>query len=136
MVRWDFGVVQEPVEGRDGLDFVAEQLGPFGHALVAGDDHRGAGVAAVDQLEEPVRVGVFQSHVADLVDDQNVGSLVMRELVAQRAELVGLAQFSQDVVEGRIADEVAGAECFHRQPHRQVCLPDAGWAQVSDETLF
>jgi len=33
-------VVQEAVEDRDGLDFVAEQFGPSRHALVRGDDHR------------------------------------------------------------------------------------------------
>lgn len=56
--------MQEPVKDRDGLDLVAEQLRPLGHALVAG-----------------------------------------------------------------VADEVAGAERFHRQPHGQMRLSDPGRAQ-------
>ena len=125
----DLGVVQEAVDDRDGLDFVAEQLGLFGDALVAGDDHRGAGVAAVDQLEEPVRVAVFESEVANLVDDQDVRALVVGELLAQRPELVGLSELADDVVEGRVAHEVAGAERLHRHTNGNVCLPDSGRAQ-------
>ena len=85
----------------------------------------------------PTTRGVQPGHSDDVgivavsaqIDDENVRALVVRELVAQRAELVGLAQFAHDVVEGGVADEVAGAERLHRQPDRQVCLPDARRAQ-------
>jgi hypothetical protein len=64
----DVAVVQEPVEDRGGQDVVAEDLSPFGEALVAGDDHRAAFVAAADALEDHVRFGVRQGQVADFVD--------------------------------------------------------------------
>jgi hypothetical protein len=52
----DFAVVEKPVDDRGREDFVAEGVGPLGDCLVAGDDRRRSGVAAVDDLEEPVRV--------------------------------------------------------------------------------
>jgi len=66
--REHFAVVEETVDDRGREDFVAEGVGPFGDRLVAGDDRRDAGVAAVDDLEEPVRVGAVEWQVAGLVD--------------------------------------------------------------------
>jgi hypothetical protein len=46
----DLGVVQEPVEDRDGLDFVAEQIGPFNcswHTFVGADIARSSALSAV-----------------------------------------------------------------------------------------
>ena len=54
--------------------------------------------------------GVLQSHVADFVTDQKVRALVVGELGAQRAELVGLAQLADEIVEGGVADEVGVSE--------------------------
>ena len=65
----DFGVVDEAVDhGFDGGG-VAEDLGPGGEVLVAGDDEAGSFVAGGDEREEQ-RGGVgIEGDVADLVDD-------------------------------------------------------------------
>jgi hypothetical protein len=68
--RDHFGVVDEPVDHRCGDDVVAEHFAPAAEGFVAGDDERGAFVAAGDELEEQVRGFGFEGDVADLVDDQ------------------------------------------------------------------
>jgi hypothetical protein len=54
-------VVQEPVEDCGGQDVVSEHLAQFCEALVAGDDHAAAFVAAGDELEDHVGFGSVQS---------------------------------------------------------------------------
>lgn len=61
-------VAQEAVQDGGGEDVVAEDVAPFGEALVAGDDHAAAFVAAADELEDHVRFGVGERQVADFVD--------------------------------------------------------------------
>ena len=65
----DFGVVDEAVDHGGGDDVVAEDFAPASEGLVAGDDQRGALVAAGDELEEQVRGFGFEGDVADFVDD-------------------------------------------------------------------
>ena len=50
-------VVQHAVEDRGGDHAVAEDVAPSAEALVAGQDHRAAFVAAADELEEQVGPG-------------------------------------------------------------------------------
>jgi hypothetical protein len=50
----DFGVVDEPVDHRDGGDLITEALAPGAEGLVAGDDQRGALVARGDETEHQV----------------------------------------------------------------------------------
>ena len=47
-------MVQQPVEQRGGHDRIAEDLAPFAKAAVGGQDHRGALVTGVDELEEQI----------------------------------------------------------------------------------
>jgi hypothetical protein len=61
---------QESVEDGGGEDVVAEDAAPFGEALVAGDDHGAAFVAAGDELEDHVGFGPVQREVSHFVDDR------------------------------------------------------------------
>jgi hypothetical protein len=63
----DHRVVQQPVEQRGGDHGVAEDLGPLAEAAVAGQDHRAALVAGVDELEEQVAAAGAHRQVAELV---------------------------------------------------------------------
>jgi hypothetical protein len=65
-----------------------------GEALVAGDDHAAAFVAAGDQLEEHVGFGAVQAQVADLVDQQQQqrGPQEGLQLAAEPAGGLGGAQ--------------------------------------------
>ena len=51
----DVAVVDQPVDQRAGHDVIAEDLTPLVEALVAGEDGRGALVAAAHELEEEHR---------------------------------------------------------------------------------
>ena len=62
-------MVDEAVDHGGGDDVVAEDLAPAAKWFVAGDDQRGAFVAAGDELEEQVGGFGFEGDVADLVDD-------------------------------------------------------------------
>ena len=75
--RDDLGVVDESVDHRGGDDVVAEDLAPGRERLVAGDDHRGAFVAAADEHEHEVRGLRVERDVADLVNDQQRDPLRM-----------------------------------------------------------
>jgi hypothetical protein len=57
--------VDESVDHGGGDDFVAEDLAPPAEGLVAGDDERGAFVAAADELEEQVRRLGLERDLAD-----------------------------------------------------------------------
>ena len=50
----DDDVMEETIEERGGDNWVAEDLTPFGKATVGGEDHGGALVAGIDELEEQV----------------------------------------------------------------------------------
>jgi hypothetical protein len=50
----DDGVMEEAIEECGGDNWVAEDLTPFGKAAVGGEDHGGALVARIDELEEQV----------------------------------------------------------------------------------
>src|SRR5215216_6344776 len=122
----DLGVVEEAVEDRGGEHFVAEELGPLGGRLVRGDDRRAARVAALDDLEEAVGVLAPERQKAGLVEDQELRALQLGELRGQLAERVRLPEPSDQVVERRVANEVAAPQRLHPEPHRQVALADAG----------
>lgn len=47
----DDDVMEETIEERGGDNWVAEDLAPFGKATVGGEDHGGALVAGIDELE-------------------------------------------------------------------------------------
>jgi len=66
----DHGMVKEAVEECVGDDRIAEDLAPFGEAMVAGEDHGAFFVTDVDQLEEQVGGAVGNREIADLVPSQ------------------------------------------------------------------
>src|SRR5213592_4012172 len=63
-------VMEHAVEDRRGDHAVAEDVAPTAEALVAGQDHRPALVAAADELEEEIGAGAVDREIADLVDDE------------------------------------------------------------------
>jgi hypothetical protein len=65
-----------------------------------------------------------------------VRTLVVGELVAQHAELVGLPEFADDVIEGRAADEVACRGAAIASPAARCVFPTPGGPSIRDETLF
>jgi hypothetical protein len=67
--------MQDAIEDRRGDDTIAKDLTPAAEALVAGEDHRAALVPAADELEEEVGAGAIDRQVADLVDDQQPGTV-------------------------------------------------------------
>src|SRR5947207_15190478 len=62
--------MEHAVDDRGGDHAVAEDVDPTAEALVAGQDHRPALVAAADELEEEIGAGAVDREIADLVDDE------------------------------------------------------------------
>jgi hypothetical protein len=114
----DFGVVDEPVDHGGGDDLVAEDLAPAAERLVAGDDERGAFVAAADELEEQVRGLGLERDVADLVDDQQRVAAQPSQLVLQPAGVVGVGQAGDPLGCGREQHPMAGLAGPDRQAGR------------------
>ena len=124
------GVVEEAVEDRGGERFVAEGVGPFADGLVARDDRRAAGVAAVDDLKDAVGVGAIEWQVAGFVaGSAGAGAAAARACAASLPSASACAEAADEVVQGGVADEVAAGEGFHPQPDRDVAFADARWPQ-------
>ena len=77
------GMVEHPVEDRGGNQAITEDLAPRGEALVAGQDHGPALVAAGDQLKDQVGPLALDGQGTDLVDDQQLGHGVELEFLLQ-----------------------------------------------------
>src|SRR5471030_880426 len=73
----DMDVVGQPVQQRAGEPLGAEDAGPFVERQIAGDDGGAALVSLAEDLEQELRAGRRQGHIAELVDDQQ---LVGRQL--------------------------------------------------------
>ncbi len=68
--------MEQAVECGRGHDGVAgEDLPPVGEAFIAGQNDRlPLLVAFADGLEQEAGVGLFESEIADLIDDKQLGS--------------------------------------------------------------
>ena len=106
--RDDLGVVDEAVDHGGGDDVVAEDLAPAAEGLVAGDDHRGAFVAAADEHEHQVGGLGIEGDVADLVDDQQRDPLQPGELVVEASLALGVGQQRDPFGGGAERDALAG----------------------------
>src|SRR2546426_4824653 len=84
--------VEDPVQDGGGDKPVAEDVPPAAEALVAGQDHGAALVAAADELKEQVGAVAVDGQVADLVHDERAGHGVDLELVVQTALAEGAGQ--------------------------------------------
>src|ERR1700692_1280104 len=71
----DVDGVCQPIEQRAGQPLGPEHAGPFVERQIAGDDGGAALVTLAEDLEQELRAGRRQRHVAEVVDDQQlVGS--------------------------------------------------------------
>ena len=104
-------------------------------ALVRGEDHGAAFVAAGDELEDHVGFGPVQRQVADFVDHQDGGPQVGLELPVEPAGGLGGAELADQVVEGGEVDRVAGLAGGDGQRDGEHGLADAGRAEQGDVGL-
>lgn len=86
--------MQQSVEDGRGDDAIAEDFAPGPAALVAGENHRTALVAAADELDEEVGADAVDRQVADLIDDQQTRRRVQLELVLRPPSACALVSFS------------------------------------------
>src|SRR6266571_4390970 len=66
----DVDVVCQPIEQRAGQPLGSKHAGPLVERQIAGDEGRGALVALAEDLEQELRAGRRQGHIAELIDDQ------------------------------------------------------------------
>ena len=63
-------MVEQAIQQGRGHDLIAKDLGPLTESAVGGEDHRGALVASVDQLEEEIAAIGADREISDFIDDQ------------------------------------------------------------------
>src|SRR5437667_4021528 len=119
-------VMEHAVEDRRGDHAVAEDVAPTAEALVAGQDHRPALVAAADELEEEIGAGAVDREIADLVDDEQARDGVDLEPLLQ-APLRGRFRERGDQPGRRRKEHaIAVLDGLESEADGQVGLPDAG----------
>ena len=72
-------MVDEPVDGGDGDGLVGEDAVPGAERLVGGDGEASGLVAPGDELEEDGGLGLVLLGVADVVEDDQVEAVELRE---------------------------------------------------------
>ena len=127
-------MVDQPVDGGRGELVVAEHRAPLAELDVGGDDHAPLLVAAAHHLEQQPRALDVERHVAELVEDDEVG---LGDVLEHRLQRVLPARPRQHQHELGRAEEAHGparpnARVAHR--YRQVGLAPAGLA-VEHEVL-
>src|SRR5262245_42565644 len=123
------GVVEDAVQDRGGDDPVPEDLAPAPEALIAGEDHGAALVAAADQLEEQVGALAVDGQVADLIDDEQPGHGVDLEFVVQAALGQRLRQGGDEDGGGGEQHAVAVFNGLEAEADREMGLPHARRAE-------
>src|SRR5438093_12485496 len=106
-------VMEDAIENGRGDDPVPENLPQAAEALVAGEDHGAALIAAADELKEEVGAGAIDGQVADHVNDEQAGHGVDLEPVLEAPSVRGEARDEG----GRAGeqDPVAGLEGFEAE---------------------
>src|SRR5262245_19919159 len=103
----DDGVVKQAIEERGGDNWIAEDLTPFGKATVGGEDHGGALIAGIDELEEQVAAARNDRQISDFVHDQERGPAKESDALPQLPFPFGLGVRSADVGEACEVDATA-----------------------------
>jgi hypothetical protein len=104
----DLGVMDEPVDHRDGGHLVTEDFAPSAEGLVAGDDQRRALVARRDEAEHEVGGFGIERDVADFVDDQDGDERQPAQFGVEVVVAFGLSEPGDPFGRGRERDPVAG----------------------------
>src|SRR5271167_597931 len=68
----DMDVVGQPIEQRAGQPLGPEHAGPLVERQIAGDEGGAALVTLTEDLEQELRAGRRQGHIAELIDDQQL----------------------------------------------------------------
>src|SRR5271154_6972033 len=68
----DVDVVGQPVEQRAGQPLGPEHAGPLVERQITGDEGGAALVTLAEDLEQELRPGRRQGHIAELIDDQQL----------------------------------------------------------------
>jgi hypothetical protein len=124
--------------GRTSATPAAPILGLYllaAEGLVAGDDQRGAFVAAADEHEHEVGGVRVERDVADLVDDQQRDALEAVELLVEAALALGVGQQRDPFGRGSEHDAMPGKAGADPQGDREVCLAGPGWPEQDDVLL-
>src|SRR5579859_2374477 len=131
----DMDFVGQPIEQCAGQTLGAEDFGPFVERQIAGYEDRGPLIASAEHLEQELRAGLGQRHVAELIDDQE---LVAGELLVQAQQPFLVAGFHELMHQSGGGGEpdreslLAGGEA---ETERNVGLARAGVAE-RDQVLL
>ena len=133
-------MIRQPIEQRAGEPLAAEDAGLFLERQVRRDDGRAAFVALAENLEEQLRAGLRERHIAELIDNEELdGSdlgleLEQTPLVARLHQLMDVAGRREE------ADGEAALTSGEAEPQTDMRLARAGITQsnyvVAGDDIF
>ncbi|QDE71504.1 hypothetical protein BHS05_33325 [Myxococcus xanthus] len=126
------GVVEEPVHGGAGHEWVAKEGRPLFDGAVGGDDGAAALVALADHLVEVHRLVLSQAAQAEVIDDEQVGRGEAQEALVVAAFAACGAQLHEHFVGADVEGAEARAAGAVAEGLGQVGLADAGGADDED----
>ena len=127
-------VVDDAVDDRGGEFVVGEDRAPFAELDVRGEDDAASLVRAGDDLVEQAGAVDVEGHVAEFVEDEQVGFGDVLEQVVEVAVAFGLAQLEHEAGGGEKPDVHALVDGEHAQRGGQVGLAASGLS-IEDQVL-
>jgi hypothetical protein len=121
--------MEQTVEDRRGQHRVAEHFAPVDEALVGGDDHTGALVAARRQAEEEIGFLAAHRQIAQFINDKQLGRDPLLELPLQPVVALRAAQTGNERLQGEEQHPMASLDRLDAQGHRQHRLAGAQRAE-------
>src|SRR5262249_8341032 len=131
----DDGVMEEAIEECGGDNWVAEDLTPFGKAAVGGEDHGGALVAGIDELEEQIAAARNDRQISDFIHDQERGPAKESDALAQLPFPFGFGESTDDIGKACEVDATAGLYGLYTERSGEVALAGSGWAEEVDHLV-
>ena len=128
----DRGVVDQPVDGREGHSRVREDPVPFAEGLVRGDQDGSSLVSGRDQFEQDAGLGLILGDIGEVVEDQQIELVELGDGGLELQFAAGDLQLLDQI--GGSGEEHAPAVLDQREADggREMALAAAGWPEHED----
>src|ERR1700752_2946437 len=117
-------MVRETIEQRAGEPRAAEDAGPFLERQVGRDDGRAAFMTLAEDLEEQLRTGLRERHIAEFIDNEELDGGELSLELEQTPLVARLHQLMDEAGRGEEGDREAALT--RREAKRQARMRLAG----------
>ena len=129
--------MRQAVQQRGRHSFALKYLIPFGKPEIAGNQQAGSFIAVCKDLEQKLRATTAEGDIAQLIADQQVSLVQLRQQFLQLILFLGLLQAVDQIGGGEEADTSSLTAGRQSQCYRQVSLPGSRAAdQAAVEALI